>query len=77
MFLRKDREKDNRIIKCYFFYSLLFIEVVKVNIMYEIVIKLFELYFFYCILKINYDIVCREDKIFLYLYLVLYSVCIL
>lgn len=61
----------------FFFYSLLFIEGVKVNIMYEIVIKLFELYFFYCFFKINYDIVCREDKIFLYLYLVLYSVCIL
>lgn len=46
MFLRKDREKDNReLLNVIFFYSLLFKEGVKVNIMYEIVIKLFLMYF--------------------------------
>lgn len=45
-------------------YSPLFIEGVKVNTMHEIAIKLLELHFFYCTLKINHDIACREDKTF-------------
>lgn len=57
-------------------YSPLFKEGVKVNTMHEIAIKLLELHFFYCTLKINHDTACREDKTFLYPYLVLYSVCI-
>lgn len=57
-------------------YSPLFKEGVKVNTMHEIAIKLLELHFFYCPFKINHDIACREDKTFLYPYLVLYSVCI-